>query len=229
MPREQFLAGVVGDLIPRVAEEGLARQFDAFFETGAFSRSEVERAATAARERGLDLRLHADQLTASGGAELAAELGAVSADHLEQISSSGIQAIARSGTSAVLAPVATLAAQAGRFAPYRELKEAGVSVALCTNWNPGTAPSENVWLTIGLACLSYRMAPWEALRAFTAEGARVLGQESRLGRLAVGFAADFGLYATGDHRHLASHWGFNHATQVFKRGKRLLQSSPVRC
>jgi imidazolonepropionase-like amidohydrolase len=73
------------------------------------------------------------------------------------------------------------------------------------------------------------MAPWEALRAFTVGSARVLGQESRLGRLAAGFAADFGLYATGDHRHLASHWGVNHAAQVFKKGKRLLQSPPIRC
>ena len=229
MPREQFLADVVRDLIPRAAAEGLARQFDAFFETGAFTRSEVERAAAAARERGLGLRLHADQLSACGGAELAAELGAVSADHLEQISGAGIEAIARSGTSAVLAPVATLAAQAGRFAPYRELAEAGVSVALCSNWNPGTAPSENVWLTIGLACLSYRMAPWEALRAFTAGGARVLGQQARLGRLVAGFDADFGLYAASDHRHLASHWGVNHTTQVFKRGTRLYQAPPIRC
>ncbi len=225
--RGRFLDEVVGELIPRAADEGLARQFDAFLETGAFSRSEVERAARAAQAAGFGLRLHADQLTHSAGAELAAELGAVSADHLEQISPAGIRALASAGTSAVLAPVATLAAQAGRFAPYRDLREAGVPVALATNWNPGSAPSENVWLTIGLACLSYRMAPWEALRAFTVGGARVLGQEARLGRLAQGFAADFALHATTDHRHLASHWGVNHATQVFKQGKRLLQSPPI--
>jgi len=227
--RERFLDEVVGELIPRAAEEGLARQFDAFLETGAFSRDEVTRAARAAQAVGFGIRLHADQLTDSAGAELAAELGAVSADHLEQISGDGIRALARAGTSAVLAPVATLAAQAGRFAPYRDLEEAGVPVALCTNWNPGSAPSENVWLTVGLACLSYRMAPWEALRAFTVGGARVLGQAARLGRLATGFAADFAIYATADHRHLASHWGVNHASQVFKNGKRLLQSPLIRC
>jgi imidazolonepropionase len=223
--RERFLDEVVGELIPRVAEKGLAGQFDAFLETGAFSRGEVERASRAAQKAGLSVRLHADQLSQSNGAELAAELGAVSADHLEQVSHAGVLALARAGTSAVLAPVATLAAQAERFAPFRELREAGVSLALCTNWNPGSAPTENVWLTVGLACLSYRIPPWEALRALTVGGARVLGQKARLGRLAPGFAADFGLYATSDHRHLASHWGVNHATRVFKRGQSLVQSA----
>jgi len=226
--RSRFVDEVIRDLIPRAAEEGLARQFDAFLEQGAFSPAEVERAAVAAREAGFALRLHCDQLSPGGGAELAAELGAVSADHLEHVSPAGIRALAASGTSAVLAPVATLAAQAGRFAPFRDLARAGAMVALCSNWNPGSAPTDNVWLSVGLACLSYGIAPWEALRAFCTGGARVLGQVARLGRLAEGFEADFALYSASDHRHLASHWGVNHVAQVFKQGKRVFQA-PAEC
>ena len=227
--RRQFLDQVIGELIPRAAEEQLAGQFDAFLEQGAFTAAEVERAAVAARDAGFALRLHADQLTSGGGAELAASLGAASADHLEHVSPAGIQALARAGTSAVLAPVATLSAQVDRYAPFRALEQAGVEVALCTNWNPGSAPTDNVWLSVGLACLGYRVAPWKALRAFSVGGARVLGQQSRLGRLEAGFQADFALYAASDHRHLASHWGVNHAVQVFKNGTRVFQAPVAAC
>ncbi len=227
--RDRFVRQVAEELIPRAATEKLAGQFDAFLEQGAFTRAEVEQAFRSARGAGLRLRLHADQLSAGGGAELAAEHGATSADHLEHVTEAGILALARAGTSAVLAPVATLAAQAGRFAPYRALRDAGVRVALCTNWNPGSAPTENVWLTVGLACLSFHMSPAEALRAFTVGGAKVLGQEQRLGRLEVGFDADFALFAAADHRHLASHWGVNHAREVFKRGKRIWSAPQTAC
>jgi imidazolonepropionase len=227
--RDRFVDEVIQELIPRAVDEGLAVQFDAFLEAGAFSRAEVERASIAARAAGLALRLHADQLTPGGGAELAAALGALSADHLEQIGEGGIQALARAGTSAVLAPVATLATQAVRLAPYRALRDAGVPMALCTNWNPGSAPTENVWLTVGLACVAYRIPPWEALRAFAAGGARVLGQGARLGRLEAGFAADFAIYGCADHRHLASHWGVNHATQVFKAGQKVIDRDRFLC
>lgn len=220
--RERFVDAVIDELIPEAAERNLASQFDAFLEEGAFTAAEVERAFRAAKRGGLALRLHADQLTNQGGAELAARCEARSADHLEQISRSGIEALATTQTVAVLAPLATLALRLPRPAPAVALRDAGVTLALCTNWNPGSAPSENVWLTVSLACLTYGLLPWEALRAFAVGGARVLGQQLRLGRLLPGYDADFAVYGCSDHRHLASHAGINHARAVYKAGQRVV-------
>jgi imidazolonepropionase len=227
--RTQFVDDVVTQLIPAASQAGLCRQFDAFLEEGAFTAAEVRRAFAAAKDAGLGLRLHADQLSSGGGAELCAEVGAASADHLEQISETGIVALARAHVTAVLLPVATLVLRLPRQAPARALAEAEVTVALATNWNPGSAPTENIALTLGLACLQYGMTALQALNAFTAAPAQVLGWANRLGRLSVGHQADFVVMGCADHRHLCAHLAVNHARLVVKNGRKVARPSGISC
>jgi imidazolonepropionase len=217
--REAYVAEMADVLVPQAAELGLCTMLDAFLEEGAFTRSEVRKLFAAGKHAGLRGRLHADQLTRGGGAELAAELGLASADHLERVSDEGIAALAASGTAAVLAPVATWVLRLPGYAPARKLLDASVTVALCTNYNPGSAPTENVALTLACACLGYGLQPAEALHAFTRGSARALGLDGRLGRLAPGHQADLAVFGCPDHRHLAAHLGVDHARAVVKRGK----------
>ncbi|MHB1846363.1 MAG: amidohydrolase family protein, partial [Deltaproteobacteria bacterium] len=163
------------------------------------------------------------------GAELAAEAGARSADHLEQVSEAGIQALARAGTTAVLAPVSTWVLRLSGHAPARRLLSAGVPIALCTNVNPGSAPTENVALTLGAACLAYGLQPIEALWAFTRGGARALGLEGSHGQLRPGHRADVALFGCADHRHLASHLAVDHCVAVVKGGRQVAIPPGQRC
>jgi len=201
-----------------VAEEGLAEFADAFVEQGAFTRDEARRFLTEAKRLGLQPRLHVDQLSAGQGAELAAELGALSADHLECVSEAGIAALARAGVTAVLVPVATLVLRRPGYAPGKALREAGVPVALASNVNPGSAPTENLSLTLGLACLLNGLTPDEALLGVTRWGARALGK-SELGRLWRGGPADLLVLGCREVAHLAAHLGIRHARAVVKGGR----------
>jgi len=216
--REGFVREVCEQLVPQVARERLATSCDVFVEAGAFGPEEARRILEAARASGLATRLHADQLTAGGGARLAAELGCASADHLEEIDALGIEAMARAGVVAGLLPLSTLFLGSDRYAPARRLREAGVPIALATNVNPGSAMSENVGLTLSLACLMLHLAPAEALIALTAGGARSLRRPD-VGRLAAGAEADLVLFGCGSPEHLAWHMGMNHALLVVKRGR----------
>jgi len=216
--RGRWLRQVTEELVPQAADEGLAGYCDAFVASTAFSLEEARTVLTAGKERGLVPRLHADQLGADGAAELAAELGASSADHLEHVDEAGVAALAGSGTVAGLLPVSTLFTRGRRYAPGRRLLDAGASVALSTNVNPGTAMSENVGLTFSLACLENGLTPAEALVAFTQGGARAL-RLADAGRLAVGEEADLVVWGARSPDHLAWHMGVNHALLVVKAGR----------
>jgi imidazolonepropionase len=187
--REAYLALVAEEMIPRVALERLADGVDAYVDEGAFAIEEGRRVLAAARERGLPVRLHADQLACTGGAELAAEMGALSADHLESVSDRGIAALAGAGCVAVTLPIAALYLRAAP-APARRLVEAGVPVAVATDFNPGTAPSYHLPLALTLACTLQRMTPAEAIKGATLYAARALGLEARAGSIEPGKAAD---------------------------------------
>jgi imidazolonepropionase len=201
-----------------VAQEGLAEFADAFVEQGAFTREEARRFLTEAKRLGLKPRLHVDQLSAGQGAELAAELGALSADHLEHVSEAGIAALAAAGVTAVLVPVATLVLRRPGYAPGKALREAGIPVALASNVNPGSAPTENLSLTLGLACLLNGLTPDEALLGVTRWGARAL-DSPQLGRLRVGGPADLLVLGCREVAHLAAHLGIRHARAVVKGGR----------
>lgn len=187
--REAYLDLVAGEVLPQVAREGLADGCDVYVDEGAFTAAEARRVLGRARELGLQVRLHADQHGDRGGAALAAELGARSADHLEHVSGAGIAALAASGTVAVSLPIATLYLAAPPL-PARRLLDAGVGVAVATDFNPGTAPSYHLPLALTLACTLQRMTPAEALKGATLVAARALGLEAVTGSIETGKAAD---------------------------------------
>lgn len=210
-------------ILPAVTKERLARFFDVFCEQSAFTKEETTELCRAATAAGLRVRLHVDQLTAGGGAELAAALGAASADHLEQISDAGIRALASAKVSAVLVPMATFFLKLRKYAPGRALWDAGVNVALGTNLNPGSAMSENLALSLSLAVLQNGLSAAEAYYAATRGAAKSLGLET--GQLTAGAPADLVLFACDSYRHLPYHCGINHARTVFKAGNAVHQSA----
>ncbi len=192
-----YVALVTHRIIPAAAAARLARCCDVFVEESAFTVDEARRILLAGRAAGLAPRLHADQLTAGGGAELAAEVGALSADHLECVSPRGIAALRDAGVVAVSLPLATLYL-GQRPMPARALIEAGVPVAVATDFNPGSAPSWDLPLALMLACTLQRMTPAEALKGATINAARAAGVAAESGSLEPGKAADFAVIDAAD-------------------------------
>ena len=188
--RRGYLDLVIGEMIPQVAEEGLADFCDIFVEESAFTVEEAREVLLAGKKAGLRPKVHADQLSAGGGAELAAEVGAVSADHLEHISRGGIRAMAEAGVVAVTLPIASLYTQQP-FLNARPLAGAGVRVAVATDFNPGSAPSFDLPLAMMLACNQSRLTPAEALKGATLYAAQAIGLEQEIGSLEPGKSADF--------------------------------------
>jgi imidazolonepropionase len=217
--REGYLRLVVEKIIPRAAAERLAQSCDVFMERNVFGREEARRVLAAGVDHGLSPRLHADQLSASGGADLAAELDALSADHLEHCSAEGRGALSRAGTIAVLLPGATFALMLSDYADARALVTAGVPVALATDFNPGTCYTESMPMIITLAVLQMRLGIAEAIVAATANAAAALGRGDQVGSLEAGKQADLIVLDLPDHRHLAYQFGVNPVTTVVKRGE----------
>jgi imidazolonepropionase len=216
--REAYLRLLAEEMLPEVARCGLAEFCDVFCETGVFSVAESERLLTRARELGLRLKLHADELTPLGGAELAVRLGAVSADHLLCITEKGMAALAASDTIATLLP-GTAFFLGLPYAPARRLLDHGLAVALASDCNPGTCPSENLPLVGAMACAQMGMLPGEVVTALTLNAAAALGRSDRLGSLEVGKQADLIICDVPNYRHLFYHFGVNHVWRVIKRGR----------
>jgi len=188
--RERYLGLLVDEMIPEVARRRLAVFCDVFCEEGVFSVAETRRVLLAARARGLGLRVHADELTHTGGAELAAELGARSADHLVHVSETGMRALAQAPCAATLLPAASFYLRLPRFAPARALVEAGAPIALATDANPGGGLSPSMPFAMTLACFSMGLSFEEALAAATVNAAWSLGVHHERGSVEVGKQAD---------------------------------------
>lgn len=216
--RDGYVRRLTDEMLPEVARRGLAEFCDVFCETGVFSLDESERILAQARSLGLRLKLHADELTPLGGAQLAARLGATSADHLLCVTERGIDALAEAGTVATLLP-GTAFFLGVASAPARRLIERGVAVALASDCNPGTCPTENVPLIGTMACTQMKMLPAEALTALTLNAAAAVGRSDRVGSLEVGKQADLVICDVPDYRHLFYHYGVSHAWRVVKRGR----------
>jgi len=223
--RDRYVDACAREIIPAVAEAGLAKFCDAFVDESAFTAEEARRILRTGANHGLIPRLHADQLADLATAELAAELRASSADHLEHVSESGIEALAQGNVAAVLAPVSSLFLRQGRYAPGRRLIEAGVNVALATNFNPGSSMSENVALTLGLSCLCNGLSPAEAYWGLT-RGAALALRRFDLGRLTLGGTADVVVFGTRSYRHLPYHLAINHVRWVLKSGVPVVRADP---
>jgi imidazolonepropionase len=216
--REGYLRSLCQDMLPEIARQGLAEFCDVFCETGVFSVAESRRILTRARDLGLRLKLHADELSPLGGAELAAEVGAVSADHLLCITETGIDALAASGTVATLLP-GTAFFLGVDYAPARRLIERGVSVALASDCNPGTCMTENLPLIGSMACTQMGMLPGEVVTALTRNAAAALARGDRLGSLTPGKQGDVIVCNVSDYRDIFYHFGINHVECVLKRGR----------
>jgi len=215
--RADYVKLVIEEMLPAVAGEKLATFCDAFVEASAFTHDEARAIFTAAKALGLVPRLHADQLTANGGAELAAEVGASSADHLEHVSDAGIAAMRKAGTVAVSLPLATLYLNADPL-PARKLIDAGVPVAVATDFNPGSAPTWHLPLAMMLACNLQRMTPAEVLVGATRMAAWALQRED-IGILAPGKQADFAIVEADDLTHWLYHFRPNACVRTVIGGR----------
>ena len=217
--REGYLTLLRETLIPRVADDELAEFCDAFVEEGAFQPDEARRLFRTARQHGLTPKLHADQLSDTGGAALAVEVGAASADHLEHVSEEGIAAMAEAGVVAVSLPLATLYLDEDPL-PAAALHDAGVPVAVATDFNPGTAPSYHLPLAMMLACTMQRMTPAQVLAGATRHAAAALNREDEIGSLAAGLQADFVLLDAPSLNHWLYHFRPSAAVATYVGGER---------
>ena len=192
--REDYVAMIVEELIPRTAREKLATTVDAFCESIAFTPEEVERVFTSAQANGLPVRLHAEQLSNQNGAALAAKHKALSADHLEHLDEAGAKAMAKAGTVAVLLPGAFYALQEKKKPPVELLRRHKVPIAVATDCNPGTSPMLSPTLVMNMACTLFGLTPEEALAGMTVNAARAIGLAHEVGSIAAGKAADLAVW-----------------------------------
>jgi imidazolonepropionase len=216
--RADYVDLIVKEMIPRVVEGGLAQFADVFCEPGVFTLEETRAVLSAARAAGLRLKLHADELRPSGGAELAAQLGATSADHLAAISEPGVRALAASATVATMLPGTMLFLGKERQAPARALIDGGAAVALATDFNPGTSPTPNFPLILALAVSQLHLSVSEAVIAATVNGAAALALAEETGQLAPGYSADLALFDIEDVRELPYWYGDRRCRATWVRG-----------
>lgn len=220
--RAAYVEHLVTEMIPAVAAERLARFCDVFMEPGVFDAGQAQRVLEAGAAHGLIPKLHADELEHSGGAELAVQLGAASADHLGAISAAGIRALGGSRTVATLLPATLFFLGRSRYAPARQLLEAGATVALATDFNPGSSPSPSMPLVLTMACSQMGMEPLEALYAATAAGAQALRLEDGTGTLLPGAPADLVLWRCAALSEIPYRFGAPPIESVWKRAKRVV-------
>lgn len=218
---DDYIDLVCDEMLPQVAKLDLADAVDAFCESIAFSPEQVGRVFSKARELGLAVKLHADQLSDLGGAALAAAHGALSADHLEYTSEAGVAAMAKSGTVAVLLPAAFYTLRETQAPPIDAFRRQGVPMAVATDCNPGSAPVLSLLLTLNMACTLFRLTPEEALTGATRHAARALGQLNSVGSLEVGKQADLAFWDI-DHPAELCYWaGGNPCAGVVRAGKEI--------
>jgi imidazolonepropionase len=217
--RDTYIDLVINEMLPAVAEEKLAEYCDVFCEKNVFSKDEAARILSAARAQGLGLRMHADQLSLSGGAKLAAELAVTTADHLEHTDSEGIAALKSANVQPVLLPGSVYALGSGRYPAAREMIDAGLAVVLATDFNPGSSPTPSIPMVLSLASTHMKMNPAESIMAATINAAYSLGRGGEIGSLEPSKLADFVIHDAEDYRELAYFFGIQHAWKVFAGGE----------
>ncbi len=212
----------INEVMPKISEKGLAEFLDVFCEEGVFSVDESREIFKAAKELGFKLKIHADEIVSLGGAELAAEMNLTSADHLMAISDAGIEALAQPNTPvAVLLPGTSFYLRQN-FAPARKMLDAGVAVALATDYNPGSCPSLNMQFVLNLAYLYLRMRPEEILTAATLNSAYAIDRARRVGSLDVGKDADFIVWNANNLEYPLYRFGQNLVRNVYRQGQKIV-------
>jgi imidazolonepropionase len=217
--REQYVSLLIDEMLPSVAKEKLAEYCDVFCEEGVFTTDESRKILSAARRHGLGLRVHADQLSLSGGAELAAEVGAATADHLEHTDLPGIVALKSANVQPVLLPGSVYALGSSRYPPAREMIDAGLAIVLATDFNPGSSPTPSIPMVLSIAATHMKLTPAEGITAATINAAYSLGRGNEIGSLEVGKIADFVIHDCEDYREIPYFFGIEHPWRVYAGGQ----------
>ncbi len=215
---DEYIDFMCNELIPEVKEQGLAEFCDIFCEEAVFDAAQSRKYMQAAREAGFDLKIHADEIEAIGGTELAGEMEATSAEHLIAIKESGMDALAAGGTTAMCLP-ATSFYLGATYAPAKKMVEKGIPVAIASDFNPGSCPSLNLQLAMNLGCLKYRLKPEEVLTAVTINPACAINRGDVVGTIEPGKQADMVIWNAPDFEMVCYRFGSNLAERVIKKGE----------
>ena len=219
MSADEHVNCVIQEMLPRVASEKLAEFCDVFCDRGYFDIEQSRKILSAAKKLGLELRMHADQLTNFGGAKLAAELQATTADHLEKTDERGVAAMKTSGVQPILLPGSVYALGSTGYPRAREMIEAGLAVVIATDFNPGSSPTPSMPMVLSLACTQMKMSPAEAITASTINPAYSLNRGDNIGSLEIGKLANFSIFDCEDYREIAYWFGFPPMDSVYVRGE----------
>lgn len=224
---EKYISLLIDKLLPEIAAQKLAEYCDVFCERGAFNLAQSKQILEAGKRYALRPRIHSEQLSRTGGTQLAVKLGAASCDHLEKINRADIRALAKSKTVATLLPGCDFHLGLKQYAPARDLIDAGAIVALATDYNPGTSPTVSMPMILSLACTQLRMTPAEAISAATINPAYSLGREKQIGSLEVGKLADIAIFDVDDYREIPYYFGMNTCLTTIKRGQIVYSKSSL--
>jgi imidazolonepropionase len=222
MRTDEYVDLITSEMLPRVTSKKLADFCDVFCERGYFDIEQSRMILAAAKKLGLKLRIHADQLSNSGGAKLAAELKATTADHLEKTDGQGIAAMKSAGVQPVLLPGSVYALGSANYPLAREMIEAGLSVVIATDFNPGSSPTPSMPMVLSLACTQMKMSPTEAITAATINAAYSLNRGNKIGSLEPGKLANFVIFDCEDYREIAYWFGVPQTHSVYVKGERVV-------
>jgi len=225
--KSDYIEFLIHRIMPEVKEKNLAEFFDVFCEEGVFSLEETRKLVRAAKGAGFKIKIHADEFSPLGGAQLAAEEGAISADHLINITEEGIKKLSQSQTAAILLPAVSFFLMLEKRAPARKLIDEGASVALATDFNPGSSMTESMLFVLQLAVFTLKMSIEEAINAATANAAYALARHEESGSLEVGKKMDLLLCDVPNYPTLAYHLGINPVKHVIKNGKLMVKDGKI--
>jgi len=221
MGTDDYVDLVISKMLPQIASEKLAEFCDVFCEGGYFDIKQSKMILTAAKKLGLKLRIHADQLSNSGGARLAADLNATTADHLEKTNGEGIAAMKSAGVQPVLLPGSVYALGSTAYPRARDMIDAGLAVVIASDFNPGSSPTPCMPMVLSLACTQIKMSPAEAITAATINAAYSLNRGNKIGSLEAGKIANFSIFDCEDYREMAYWFGFPQTHSVYVKGERV--------
>ena len=216
---DEFVDIIINEQIPEVSKRNLAKFCDVFTEEGVFTIDQSRKILLAARDHGMELKIHADEIVSLGGAELAAELGCLSADHLIAASDQGIKAMGEKGVIANVLPGTSFNLQTGKYANAKKMIEENVPLAISTDYNPGSCPTENLQLIMSFASLIMKLTPEQVITGVTINGAASLGIEDQVGSIEEGKYADIAIFDAKNLDYIIYHFGINHIDKVIKKGK----------